>query len=257
MENIDLVDYSRQADLTESAEALNHIVNDNTHIVIGCGGVGFWLALSLAMMGTESFVLVDGQTIDNSNLNRLPVPQTWVGQNKAIALRKMIRFLRPATRIVVLNAHITEETLNVIPKLLTASRHHVNIYNVWDTTDNAIIQCKIYDFVLEMRKTPNHRGVKYRKIGYEAWNVGNYAKWDIWTDEDEYQAGYRTSSANAITSMLSAGLGIFAMGVGREDDFNLNLRTLLEEGGHDDVSPTQVGTEGQVGDTDTEGSDEL
>ena len=257
MENVDLVDYSRQEDLTASATALNHIVHNNTHLVIGCGGVGYWLALSLAMMGATNFILVDGQTIDNSNLNRLPVPQTWLGQNKAIALRKMIRFLRPATRIVVLNAHITDETLNVIPKLLTASRNHTHLYNVWDTTDNAIIQRKIYDFVVEMRKLPNQHGVKYRKIGYEAWKVGNYAKWDIWTDEDEYQAGYRTSSANAITSMLSAGLGIFAMGVGREGDFNLDIRKLLTEGGHDDVSPTQMGAEGQVGDTDTEGSDEL
>lgn len=237
MENVDLVDYSRQEDLMSGASALNHIVNDNTHLIIGCGGVGFWLALSLAMMGAEKFILIDGQTIDNSNLNRLPVPQTWIGQNKAIALRKLIRFLRPATRVVCLNAHITEETLNVIPKMLTASRHATHCYNVWDTTDNAIIQRKIYDFVLEMRKLPEHQGVKYRKIGYEAWKVGNYAKWDIWTDETEYQAGYRTSSANAITSMLSAGLGIFAMGLGRTADFNLDIRRLLTEGGHDDVSP--------------------
>jgi len=256
MENVDLVSYNRQQDLTDSAQSLNHMVHHNTHLVIGCGGIGFWLAVSLAMMGAQDFILVDGQTIDNSNLNRLPVPQTWLGQNKAIALRKLIRFLRPATRIACLSAHITEETLGVIPKMLTATRTHTNIYNVWDTTDNAIIQRKIYDFVLEMRKTPNMRGVKYRKIGYEAWKVGNYAKWDIWTDEDEYQAGYRTSSANAITSMLSAGLGIFAMGLDREDDFNLDLRKLIQEGGNDDVRPEQMEAR-EVGDTDTEGGVEL
>lgn len=255
MENIDLVDYSRQQDLTNSAAALDNMVNHNRHLVIGCGGIGFWLAISLAMMGVRDFILVDGQTIDNSNLNRLPVPQTWVGTNKAVALRKMIRFLRPATRIVVLTAHITEETLNVIPKMLRAAREPSTTYNVWDTTDNAIIQRKIYDFVLEMRKTVNNSTIKYRKIGYEAWKVGNYAKWDIWTDEDEYQAGYRTSSANAITSMLSAGLGIFGMGLDREEDFNLDLRKLLIEGGHDDVSPDQP--VGQVGSPDTEGGEEL
>jgi hypothetical protein len=234
MENIDLVDYSRQEDLTNSASALSDIVHCNTHLIIGCGGVGFWLALSLAMMGNRDFILVDGQTIDNSNLNRLPVPQTWVGQNKAIALRKMIRFLRPATRVTCLNAHITEETLDIIPTMLSESYHERNVHNVWDTTDNAIIQRKIYDFVLKLRE---HKAVKYRKIGYEAWKVGNYAKWDIWTDEDEYQAGYRTSSANAITSMLSAGLGIFSMGLGRESDFNLDIKKLILEGGQDDVSP--------------------
>jgi hypothetical protein len=240
--------------LTNSAQALQHIVHDNTHLVIGCGGVGFWLAISLAMMGAQDFILVDGQTIDNSNLNRLPVPQTWLGQNKAIALRKLIRFLRPATRIVCLNAHITEETLGIIPKMLEDSQHHTHIYNVWDTTDNAIIQRKIYDFVTELKKktVSRTRGIKYRKIGYEAWQVGNYAKWDIWTDEDEYQAGYRTSSANSITSMLSAGLGIFSMGLNRSEDFTLDIRKLLTEGGHDVVSAPQRPE--QMGDRDTEGS---
>ena len=252
MENIDLVDYSRQADLTDSAQALNHMVNQHTHLVIGCGGVGFWLALSLAMMGVQDFILIDGQTIDNSNLNRLPVPQTWLGRNKAVALRKLIRFVRPATRISVLTAHITDETLDVIPTMLKAAHHNTHMYNVWDTTDNAIIQRKIYDFVEKMQsKVEGHRGILYRKIGYEAWNVGNYAKWDIWTDESEYQAGYRTSSANSVTSMLSAGLAIFAMGLGRQEDFNLNVRTLVTEGGKDDVSPE---ARQQVGDTDADGS---
>jgi hypothetical protein len=87
--------------------------------------------------------------------------------------------------------------------------------------------------------------------------VGNYHKWDIWTDEDEYQAGYRTSSANSITSMLAAGLGIFAMGASRENDFNLDIRKLINEGGNDDVSPEQpeLEADGEVGDRDTEGSD--
>jgi len=247
VENIDLVNYSRQADLEGSASTLNNMIHNNTHLIIGCGGVGYWLALSLAMMGAEHFILVDGQTIDASNLNRLPVPQTWIGRNKAVALRKMIRFLRPATRIVVLNAHITDETLSVIPKMLVSAGHHTHMYNVWDSTDNAIIQRKIYDFVEKMKVDlqRNCRGIKYRKIGYEAWKVGNYSKWDIWTDEDEYQAGYRTSSANSITSMLSAGLGIFAMGLDRTEDFNLDIRRLMTEGGNDDVRPDE-----QVGDRD-------
>jgi len=243
VENIDLVDYSRQVDLTNSAASLDNIVHNNLHMIIGCGGIGYWLALSLAMMGAQDFVLVDGQTIESSNLNRLPVPQTWCGRNKAVALRKLIRFVRPATRIVVINNHINEETLDLIPTMLDQSYdyHNYHVANIWDTTDNAIIQRKIYDFYENFKKKANHRfrSVRYRKIGYEAWAVGNYKKWDIWTDEDEYQTGYRTSSANSITSMLSAGLGIFAMGLDRETDFNVDLRKLILEGGLDDVRPRE------------------
>ena len=141
MENIDLVDYSRQVDLTNSSRSLNNITSRNLHMIIGCGGIGYWLALSLAMMGAQDFVLVDGQTIESSNLNRLPVPQTWCGRNKAIALRKLIRFVRPATRIVVINNHISDETLDLIPVMLERSYdyHSYEVANIWDTTDNAII----------------------------------------------------------------------------------------------------------------------
>lgn len=223
-----LVDYSRQAEFDE--EIGRFMAKDESNIIIGCGGVGFWLGLFLAMNGYQDFFLIDGEKIDQTNLNRIPVPQTWMGTNKAIALRKLIRSLRPATRVVVLTAHITEDTLGVIQKFHEGQQlYHTT---VWDTTDNALIQTKINAFVNTIRNGRNSatRQVKYRKIGYEAWNVGCYENYDVWVDEENYRPGYQTSRANAITSAIAAGLGFFARGLNISHDTTFNIKDMLRQG---------------------------
>ena len=88
MENIiDVVDYSRQQELNDTMTDKMPI--DSINMIIGCGGIGFWLGLFLALLGYKNFILIDGDTIDHSNLNRLPVPQTWTGINKAVAYAKL------------------------------------------------------------------------------------------------------------------------------------------------------------------------
>jgi len=228
MENTGLVDYSRQQEFDN--EISQHLPKDESNIIIGCGGVGFWLGLFLAMNGYEDFFLMDGEKLDATNLNRIPVPQTWLGQNKAVALRKLIRQIRPATRIVCLTSHITEDTLDVIRQFHAKQ----NLYKttVWDTTDNALIQAKISKFVTNLQATTTQgmATVKYRKIGYEAWDVGCYENYDIWVDEENYQPGYRTSRANSVTSAIAAGLGFFARGLNMSHDTQFNIKQMLEQG---------------------------
>ena len=230
MEDINIVDYSRQAEF--DSEMAANLPKDESNIIIGCGGVGFWLGLMLAMNGYKDFVLIEGQKLDSTNLNRIPVPQSWIGINKAVALRKLIRQLRPDTRIVTLTSHITPETLGVIEKFAVNER--LLRTTVWDTTDNALIQQHINKFVLNLKQkliSPSYNGrkVNYRKIGYEAWDIGCYENYDVWCDEDTYQAGYRTSRANASTSAMSACLGMFARGLNIKHDVSFNLKTLMQQ----------------------------
>lgn len=56
---------------------------DTDFVIVGCGGLGSQIAVQLAALGAHNFFLVDGDRIDESNLNRL----TWatrqdVGQLK-------------------------------------------------------------------------------------------------------------------------------------------------------------------------------
>ncbi len=65
-------------------------------VVAGCGGVGSWTSLFLAMTGTvQEIALVDADKIEEHNLNRTPYRYNQIGQNKAIALAELIVERRP------------------------------------------------------------------------------------------------------------------------------------------------------------------
>ena len=222
---INQVDYSRQESLDRTLER-NTYSKESTNIIVGCGGIGFWLGIMLAMLGHKSFVLIDGDTLDNSNLNRLPVPQTWTGVNKAVALRKTIRTLRPDTLVMALSTHLNEDTFSVLKDAHIRFRGaNVPSYSgtyvtIWDTTDDARVQAKLYAYVSSLGDMH-----AYRKLGYEGFEVGAYANYNVWTAED-YETGYRTSNANAVTSALSACIGIFARSL-TNDDVEIDIRDIL------------------------------
>lgn len=215
-----LIDYSRQQEFDQT---LANIRPNQLNYIIGCGGVGFWLGIILAMQGQQHFVLVDGQHIERTNLNRLPVPPSWMGKNKAIALRKVMRSLRPVSAIRTITEHIEEATINIITD---GGRHmragHKDLQKiVWDCTDDARIQKKIHAAL----KVSN--GIQYRKIGYEGFQVGSYKAYDVWIPSD-YAPGYRTSNACAATSALAAVLGIVTQGLGTTKDVEFNIKDMIQ-----------------------------
>jgi saccharopine dehydrogenase-like NADP-dependent oxidoreductase len=78
--------YDRQQELISAPKTVH---------IIGCGGVGTWAALMLAMAGVKNLHLYDDDAIDESNLNRLPYPDAYIGKSKTKVLADMLLFLRP------------------------------------------------------------------------------------------------------------------------------------------------------------------
>lgn len=224
IEQLNVVDYSRQSEL--DATLTPQLKKDDVNIIVGCGGIGFWLGIQLAMLGYQHFILIDGETVDYSNLNRLPVPQTWVGTNKAVALRKVIRSMRLDTVVMALSTNIAKDTLSILKNVTArfkpiSSRYYYNNgrATLWDTTDDAKIQTELHTYAKTLSNT------EYRKLGYEGFDIGCYKDYSVWT-ADDYQTGYRTSNANAVTSAISAGMGIFARCLSK-DDVEVNLKQIL------------------------------
>lgn len=57
--------------------------------IIGCGGVGSFLAPTLCMLcGKENITLIDGDTLEPKNLNRQLFNESDIGSNKAEALAR-------------------------------------------------------------------------------------------------------------------------------------------------------------------------
>lgn len=59
--------------------------------MIGCGGLGGWSSIGMVRKGLGRLTLVDHDTVALSNLARQPYRLTDVGQNKALALARILR----------------------------------------------------------------------------------------------------------------------------------------------------------------------
>lgn len=64
-----------------------------TYYLVGCGGIGGWLGLSLAKMLAveDELVLIDGDDFEEKNLDRQMCSKRDLGRNKAKVLRTALR----------------------------------------------------------------------------------------------------------------------------------------------------------------------
>lgn len=63
--------------------------------VVGCGGVGSWIAVQLALAGVKDLWLFDPDNVSDHNLNRIATTADSVGKSKPEAVASLIKQLRP------------------------------------------------------------------------------------------------------------------------------------------------------------------
>lgn len=100
--------HSRHAGLL-SRESQDKIA-DTKLLIAGCG-VGSLIAISAARMGFEHFVLVDGDSVEASNLNRQGYAAGDIGMPKAEALAGRIKHVNPHAVTKHHNVFVTPENV--------------------------------------------------------------------------------------------------------------------------------------------------
>lgn len=81
-------------------------------LIIGLGGLGSPVALYLAASGVGTLVLVDDDTVDESNLQRQIIhTEKTVGQPKVASARSLLAEINSATRIETLSCRLDGEAL--------------------------------------------------------------------------------------------------------------------------------------------------
>ena len=84
-------------------------------LVVGLGGVGSYAAEFLARVGIGRMTIVDGDTVDITNVNRqLPALQTTVGQSKAQLMAERIRSINPAVELIVIEEFLMPERMEEV-----------------------------------------------------------------------------------------------------------------------------------------------
>lgn len=79
--------------------------------IIGCGGIGSWLALNFALVGVKELVLFDPDKIEKSNLNRTPFKLSHVGKYKTTCVKNLIEERRLDTKIIAVSKKYMGEKL--------------------------------------------------------------------------------------------------------------------------------------------------
>ena len=93
--------YSRTRQLI-GAEGLAQLKASSV-LIVGVGGVGSYAAEAVARAGVGNVTLMDGDTVQPSNLNRQLVALTsTIGRNKAEVMAERIRDIDPGTNVTAL-----------------------------------------------------------------------------------------------------------------------------------------------------------
>ncbi len=136
----------------------------NKVAVVGCGGIGYWVAKFLAMSGVEELHLYDPDTLEEHNLNRLDIPYRMLGKNKA-----------DVTKIAILSLR-DEATIYAYPfKFSDLEKGYDWVIDCTDDGKSQIVNQEI----------AKNLGSKYFKAGYDGEGFGIHntvAEWGESTD---------------------------------------------------------------------------
>lgn len=170
-------------DLYNRQEKLN-LKTPNKVAVVGCGGIGYWVAKFLAMSGCEWIELFDPDVLEEHNLNRLDIPFRFIGKNKADVTKEAILSIRE------------EATVYSYPfKFNDLSS---GFEWVIDCTDNS-------DSQMENQAIAKRMGSKYFKAGYDGEGFGIHntiAEWGESTD------GYTIVPSWVVPAVVVAALAV-------------------------------------------------
>lgn len=100
-----------RTELLIKEEGIN-ILNNATVLVVGLGGVGSFAAEFLARAGIGKMTIVDGDTVDITNINRqLPALHSTVGKHKVEVVAERLMDINPQLELTKINEFLTPERM--------------------------------------------------------------------------------------------------------------------------------------------------
>ena len=115
--------------------------------VIGVGGIGAWVAIDLALSGTQQLVLFDDDQLEYSNLNRLPFKPSDVGRPKTEVVSEFITERNPDVEVLCIG-NFTEITQDFAEGIVV------------DFTDKLAVQKQVFTYCKRKR-------IQYHRVGYD------------------------------------------------------------------------------------------
>jgi molybdopterin/thiamine biosynthesis adenylyltransferase len=141
--------------------------------VIGCGGIGSWVAIDAAMSGVDTIFLFDPDIMEEHNRNRLPFCQGSLNRPKVEVVRDYILAIRPQCNVIAIQERLDGILLEIQLKL--------GIPFI-ECTDSPKSQIQLYN---ECKK----HNVHFIKAGYDGTHItvtSNVSGWIKAAAEETY-----------------------------------------------------------------------
>ena len=187
--------------------------------IIGCGGIGTWVAIINGMAGTKRFYLFDADTVEEHNLNRLPFGDGAIGKSKTEVLKAFLESMDNGVEVMTFGLVRDELDLEAIDD---------QAY-VYICCDNR----KTREFV---SKVAQKRGLYYVNAGYNENSVSVYNGGKIWGSGPD---AYETTPTWAVPTFVVSALAVFKMSYGCERDLSFDLFQLFDR--RDKGDPSGLG----------------
>ena len=182
-------------------------------MVIGCGGVGSWIAIDLALIGVGTVILIDPDKLESSNLNRTLFKLNQVGSYKTKALHELILERRPDTIVVTIEDIFQTHLLD-----------KYNVDFIFDATDNLATRQLI-------KETQDKHMINYCKSGYDGFNATislNDFDSGRWGDDGSYTVVPSFFGTPQIESALAV-IEMLLVDGNRSKSVNFNVKKLLNK----------------------------
>ena len=103
-----------RTELLIKEEGLEKLINASV-LVVGLGGVGSFAAEFLARAGVGNMTIVDGDTVDITNINRqLPALHSTVGKHKVEVVGERLLDINPKLNLTKINEFLNPERMDQI-----------------------------------------------------------------------------------------------------------------------------------------------
>ena len=154
-------------------------------VIVGCGGIGYWVAKYAAMSGIEKMYVFDDDVIEENNLNRLDLPNWFIGKNKADVVKTVINTIRP------------DCTCYAMPYRLT-NNHMIDGDWLVDCTDK-------HESQLKNQEIAKKKGLRYVKAGYDGEQFSIHNSVAEWGESDD---GYTVVPSWVVPASIIAAMTV-------------------------------------------------
>jgi len=175
--------------------------------VVGLGGIGFWVATFAALSGVSTLYLFDGDTLEESNRNRLPVCQSSINRPKVEVAADYIGSMRPDATVVPIKERLEGQLLQI----------QMSISNTFiDCTDSPKCQITLYN---ECKKW----GKRFIRAGYDGTRVMVTSHVSGWIKGDSEEENYQVNPSWVVPAATVAALAVGKLLKYRDQEVGLDM----------------------------------